>query len=125
MGSNTAVAEVHVELAERPDDTPLRCAFVPLSEHELSQRLAFLANPNRTVFDAARGHLADIIAFQPCLRYKSQDRFVAQQLDIHGQKWTFTGVFDGVLLWRREKQRACADDIHFLVVTKVTSETPP
>ena len=99
MGSNPAVAEVQVELAERPDDSPLRCAFVPLSENDLSRRLATLANPKRTVFDAERGYLADTIAFQPCLRYNSQDRFVVRQLDIHGQKWTFTGVFDGALRW--------------------------
>ncbi|KAI0255277.1 phosphatase 2C-like domain-containing protein [Lactifluus subvellereus] len=97
MGSNPAVAEVQVELAERPDDSPLLCAFVPLSEDDLTQRLAALAHPERTVFDAARGHLADTVAFQPCLRYNSQDCFVAQQLDVHGQKWTFTGVFDGHL----------------------------
>jgi hypothetical protein len=35
------------------------------------------------------------------VRYNSQDRFVARQLDVHGKKWTFTGVFDGTLLWRR------------------------
>jgi pyruvate dehydrogenase phosphatase len=124
MGSNPAVAEVQVELAERPDDDPLLCAFEPLSEDDVTQRLTALANPERTVFDVARGHLADTVAFQPCLRYSSQDRFVAQQLDVHGQKWTFTGVFDGVLLWRHENWRASADKLDFLV-TKATSVTPP
>ncbi|KAI0303292.1 phosphatase 2C-like domain-containing protein [Multifurca ochricompacta] len=97
MGSVPTVTEVHVELAERPGDSPLRCSFVPLIENDLVRRLATLANPERIVFDAARGHLVDIISFQPCLRSTSQDRFVAQQLDVHGQKWTFTGVFDGHL----------------------------
>lgn len=97
MGSIPAVAEVHVELAERPDDSPLRCAFVPLSEADLVERLKVLAKPERTVFDATRGHLADAVAFQPCMHYSSQDRFVVQQLDVHGKKWTFTGVFDGHL----------------------------
>ncbi|KAH8995823.1 phosphatase 2C-like domain-containing protein [Lactarius hatsudake] len=97
MCTDPSVAEVHVEFAERPDDSPLRCAFEPLSEKDLAQRLTTLAKPERTVFDAARGRLADAIAFQPCLRYSSQDRFVVRQLDVHGQKWTFTGVFDGHL----------------------------
>jgi hypothetical protein len=26
-----------------------------------------------------------------------------RQLDVHGKKWTFTGVFDGTLLWRRPR----------------------
>lgn len=93
------VAEVQVELAERPDDSPLRCAFVPLSEHDVVQRLTALAKPERTTFNAARGHLADAVAFQPCTRYKSQDRFVMRQIEVHGMKWTFTGVFDGALLF--------------------------
>ena len=95
MGSVPAVSEVQVELAERPDDSPLRCAFEPLSETDLVRRLTALAKPERTVFDATRGHLADAIAFQPCMRYNSQDRYVVRQLDVHGRKWTFTGVFDG------------------------------
>jgi pyruvate dehydrogenase phosphatase len=97
MGNDPTVAEVHVEFAGRPDDTPLRCAFEPLSEKDVTQRLSALARPERTVFDAARGRLADAIAFQPCLRYSSQDRFVVQQIEVHGQRWTFTGVFDGHL----------------------------
>ncbi len=101
MGSVSPIAEVQVELAERPDDSPLRCAFVPLSETDLTQRLKALAKPERSVFDATRGHLADAVAFQPCTRYDSQDRFTVRQLDVHGKKWTFTGVFDGTLLWRR------------------------
>ena len=95
MGSDPSIAEVDVEFASRPDDSPLRCAFEPLSEKDLTQRLTKLAKPERTVFDAARGRLADAIAFQPCLRYSSQDRFVMQQIEVHGQRWTFTGVFDG------------------------------
>lgn len=95
MGNNPTVAEVQVEFAGRPDDSPLRCAFEPLSEKDVTQRLSALARPERTVFDAARGRLADSVAFQPCLGYSSQDRFVVKQLEVQGQRWTFTGVFDG------------------------------
>ncbi|KAH9009116.1 protein serine/threonine phosphatase 2C [Lactarius deliciosus] len=87
MCTNPSVAEVHVEFAERPDDSPLRCAFEPLSEKDLAQRLTPSQSQNAPY----------AIAFQPCLRYSSQDRFVVRQLDVHGQKWTFTGVFDGHL----------------------------
>ena len=95
MGNDPTLAEVQVEFAERPDDSPLRCAFEPLSEKDVTQRLSALARPERTVFDATRGRLADSVAFQPCLRYSSQDRFVVKQLEVQGQRWTFTGVFDG------------------------------
>jgi pyruvate dehydrogenase phosphatase len=98
MGSPAVATEVQVELAERPDDSPLRCTFEPLSEHDVVKRLAALAKPERTVFDAAHGRLADAVAFQPCTRYKSQDRFVVRQIDVHGTKWTFTAVFDGASL---------------------------
>jgi hypothetical protein len=98
MCSPAVATEVQVELAERPDDSPLRCTFESLSEHDITQRLETLAKPERTVFDAARGHLADAVAFQPCTRYKSQDRFVVRQIDVHGTKWTFTAVFDGASL---------------------------
>lgn len=104
MGTDT-VAEVHVEFAERPNDSPLRCAFEPLSEKDLAQRLTTLAKPIRTVFDATCGRLADAIAFQPCHRYNSQDRFVVRQIDVYGQRWTFTGVFDGAFLWRPTRSR--------------------
>ena len=80
MGTDPTIAELDVEFASRPDDSPLRCAFEPLSEKDLTQRLTKLAKPERTVFDAARGRLADAIAFQPCLCYSSQDRFVVQQI---------------------------------------------
>ncbi|KAH9170805.1 protein serine/threonine phosphatase 2C [Lactarius sanguifluus] len=82
MCTDPSVAEVHVEFAERPDDSPLRCAFEPLSEKDLAQRLTTLAKPERTVRVSATAQ---------------QDRFVVRQLDVHGQKWTFTGVFDGHL----------------------------
>ena len=98
MCSPALATEVQVELAERPDDSPLRCTFESLSEHDVAQRLETLAKPERTIFDAARGHLADAVAFQPCTQYKSQDRFVVRQIDVHGAKWTFTGVFDGASL---------------------------
>jgi len=108
MTSIPVAAEVHVELAERPDDSPLRCTFEPLSESDVAERLATLARPERTVFDAARGHLADAVAFQPCTRYNSQDRYVVQQLDVHGLKWTFTSVLDGALPFRDRRHTLCS-----------------
>ncbi|KAI0042841.1 protein serine/threonine phosphatase 2C [Auriscalpium vulgare] len=87
-------AEVRVELADRPDDSPIRCAFVPLSDADVSANLRALAHPQRTVFDSTAGHRVDSVSFQPCVGYHTQDRHVVQQLDVHGQKWTFTGVFD-------------------------------
>jgi pyruvate dehydrogenase phosphatase len=44
-----------------------------------------------------RGWRADAINFQPCLTSRTQDRYIVQQLDIHGLTWTLTGVFDGHL----------------------------
>ncbi|KAI0317398.1 protein serine/threonine phosphatase 2C [Amylostereum chailletii] len=90
-------AEVQVELAERPDDSPLKVSFEPLSEADVDARLVALARPSTTVFDASHGRGADAVSFQPCRTYKSQDRYVVKQLDVYGKKWTFTGVFDGHL----------------------------
>ena len=95
MGNNPTVAEVQVEFAGHPDDSPLRCAFGPLSEKDVTQRLSALERPERTVFDTARGRLADSVTFQPCLGSSSQDHFVVKQLEVQGQRWTFTGVFNG------------------------------
>jgi len=93
------LAVVQVEFAKQPDGAPLRCTFVPLSEADLVQRLKALAKLEWTVFDAMCGHLVDAVAFQPCTRYNSQDRFVVRQLDVHGKNWIFMGIFDGMLLW--------------------------
>ncbi|EAU81984.2 hypothetical protein CC1G_09170 [Coprinopsis cinerea okayama7 len=43
----------------------------------------------------ARVALVDSINFQPCRNLRTQDRYVVTQLDVHGELWTFTGVFDG------------------------------
>lgn len=39
----------------------------------------------------------DYITFQPCMTYesRSQDRFVVQNWDLQGKRWTFTAIFDG------------------------------
>ncbi|THH17995.1 hypothetical protein EW146_g2933 [Bondarzewia mesenterica] len=78
-------------------DAPAKYAFVSLTEDEVSTRLDALAHPRRKVFDAARGRKADSVTFQPCQAYSSQDRYVVKELEVHGKKWTFTGVFDGHL----------------------------
>jgi pyruvate dehydrogenase phosphatase len=84
---------------------------VPLSETDLAQRLSALAKPEWTFFDATRGHLANAVAFQHCMHYNPQDRFVVRQLDVHGKKWTFIDVFDGTLLWRRASNKSTRADI--------------
>jgi hypothetical protein len=71
-----AVSEVQVGLS---DDTPSRYAFVPLSETDLAQRLSTFAQPERTFFDATRGHLANAVAFQHCMHYNSQYCFDVRQ----------------------------------------------
>jgi hypothetical protein len=92
MGNDPTVAEVHVEFAGRPDDTPLRCAFEPLSEKDVTQRLSALARPERTVFDAARGptcrrHRIPTVSplqFAGPLR-RAADRSTWAEVDIHGR----------------------------------------
>lgn len=75
---------------DEQSETSSQYTFVPLSSEEMEQRLEELAQPQTATF-------ADIhsVTLQPCLGYKSQDRHVVRQLDVHGQLWTFTGVFDG------------------------------
>lgn len=45
----------------------------------------------------ARINVVDSINFQPCRTLKTQDRYVVTQLDVHGELWTLTGVFDGTV----------------------------
>ena len=39
----------------------------------------------------------DYITFQPCMSYelRSQDRFVVQNWDLQGKRWSFSAIFDG------------------------------
>ncbi|KAH6919164.1 phosphatase 2C-like domain-containing protein [Coprinopsis sp. MPI-PUGE-AT-0042] len=95
------------------------------TEEDVWKELRTLARPHRAVFVNERGVLdagdnqgdrtpngdgagryrpaaatalisvADSVNFQPCRNLKTQDRYVVTQLDIHGEIWTLTGVFDG------------------------------
>ncbi|TFK45621.1 protein serine/threonine phosphatase 2C [Heliocybe sulcata] len=80
-----------------PEDGPWPRKFQPLTEEQIGKELALLAKPQTTGFDSQRGWKADSLNFQPCPSYSTQDRYVVQHLDIHGQTWTLTGVFDGHL----------------------------
>lgn len=96
------------------------------TEEDVWKELRTLARPHRAVFvnergiqgsgdnqgeltpngDSERRHapattaalisIADSVNFQPCRNLKTQDRYVVTQLDIHGELWTLTGVFDGM-----------------------------
>jgi hypothetical protein len=78
-----------------PTESPL-----VLSETELVRELHALGNAQTTLLDPLRGWRADTVSFQPRLDARSQDRLVVKQLDIHGQPWTLTAVFDG----KKERQ---------------------
>ncbi|KAH0584576.1 hypothetical protein H2248_010109 [Termitomyces sp. 'cryptogamus'] len=80
-----------------PEDGPWPRSYQVLSEPELWRELRALAKPQSTVFDERRGWRADSLNFQPSPNTKTQDRYVVTQLDILGQPWTLTGVFDGHL----------------------------
>ncbi|KZV72474.1 protein serine/threonine phosphatase 2C [Peniophora sp. CONT] len=83
---------------ERPDDAaPLKCTFEHLSASDVDARLRSLAHPETVAFDARRSARADAVTFQPCPSALSQDRYVMRQLEVHGQRWSFTAVFDGHL----------------------------
>ncbi|KZP03066.1 tubulin-domain-containing protein [Athelia psychrophila] len=64
-----------------------------------AQHLSFqpLAKPQSVMLDRKRGWRADVVKFQPSPTTRTQDRYVAQQLDFHGHSWTLAGVFDGHL----------------------------
>ncbi|KZT24007.1 protein serine/threonine phosphatase 2C [Neolentinus lepideus HHB14362 ss-1] len=80
-----------------PEDGPWPRKFQALTEEQIEKELALLAKPQTTTLDTQQGWKADSLNFQPCPSYGTQDRYVVQQLDIHGQTWTLTGVFDGHL----------------------------
>ncbi|KII89392.1 hypothetical protein PLICRDRAFT_91766 [Plicaturopsis crispa FD-325 SS-3] len=78
-----------------PEDGPF--PYQELRDQDVWTELAALAKPQSTTFDSAQAHKADSINFQPCHVSRTQDRYVVQQLNIHGRMWTLTGVFDGHL----------------------------
>lgn len=79
-----------------PEDGPWPRSYQLLSERELWRELRMLSKPQSIEFDAQRGCRADSVNFQPSPTTKTQDRYVVTQIDIHGRKWSLTGVFDGV-----------------------------
>ncbi|TFK25761.1 protein serine/threonine phosphatase 2C [Coprinopsis marcescibilis] len=109
-----------------PDDGPWPKEYEILeTEEDVWKELRTLARPHRAVFINDTGHtsrpddgqplptiddknplpsstnarvtLVDSINFQPCRNLKTQDRYVVTQLNVHGELWTLTGVFDGHL----------------------------
>ena len=75
---------------DKKPESPVQYAFLALSPEEAEQRLRELAQPYTAEFASIHS-----VTLQPCSAYRSQDRHVVKQLDVHGQLWTFTGVFDG------------------------------
>src|SRR5712672_3446936 len=71
-----------------PEDGPWPRSYRVLDEPNLWRELSTFAKPQSVVFDPKRGRRADAINFQPCLTTRTQDRYVVQQLDIHGLTWT-------------------------------------
>ncbi|KAF5390157.1 hypothetical protein D9757_002923 [Collybiopsis confluens] len=79
-----------------PDD-PWPRSYTILQEESIWRELRLLAKPQSTHFNAERGWRADSVNFQPSPTTKTQDRYVVKTLEISGESWTFTGVFDGHL----------------------------
>jgi pyruvate dehydrogenase phosphatase len=80
-----------------PEDGPWPRSYQVLEDQDVWRELALLAKPQSVRLESPRGLRADSINFQPCPRTRTQDRYVVQQLNIHGRLWTLTGVFDGHL----------------------------
>ncbi|KAJ7272931.1 phosphatase 2C-like domain-containing protein [Mycena rebaudengoi] len=80
-----------------PEDGPWPRAYYLLDEAEIWQEFSRVAYPESVLFDAAQGWKGDGVNFQPSPTVMTQDRYVARSLNIHGQLWTLTGVFDGHL----------------------------
>ncbi|KAK7035893.1 mitochondrial type 2c protein [Favolaschia claudopus] len=78
-----------------PEDGPWPRAFYLLADEEIWDEFQRVADPSSIRLN---GHWqADGVNFQPSPMATTQDRYVLKQLDIHGQLWTLTGVFDGHL----------------------------
>ncbi|TFK64337.1 protein serine/threonine phosphatase 2C [Pluteus cervinus] len=86
-----------------PEDGPWPRAYQVLEENELWKELNIMARPQTRSLETSatssneRGWRADMINFQPSPTTRTQDRYIVTTLDLHGQKWTLTGVFDGHL----------------------------
>ncbi|KAJ6500713.1 phosphatase 2C-like domain-containing protein [Mycena sanguinolenta] len=81
-----------------PEDSgPWPRAFVLLDEAEIWEEFQRIADPSSILFSAENGWRADGVNFQPSPMASTQDRYVLRQLNIHGQLWALTGVFDGHL----------------------------
>jgi len=78
------------------DGWPKAYQILPDVRHIWSE-LTATARPHSVQLDRGQGLKADSLNFQPCPGTRTQDRYVVQQLDIHGRTWTLTGVFDGHL----------------------------
>ncbi|KAJ7491082.1 phosphatase 2C-like domain-containing protein [Mycena latifolia] len=80
-----------------PEDGPWPRAYYLLDEAEIWDEFQRLADPSSVLFSAEKGWRADGVNFQPSPTAITQDRYVLRQLNVHGQLWTLTGVFDGHL----------------------------
>lgn len=75
-----------------PEDGPWPRPYQVLNEDEVYKELQALAKPQSTEL---AGRRADSLNFQPSLSTRTQDRYVIKALDIGGNQWSLTGVFDG------------------------------
>ncbi|KAJ7063674.1 phosphatase 2C-like domain-containing protein [Mycena amicta] len=80
-----------------PDDGPWPRAYYLLEDEEIWQELERVADPSTVFFSSDNRWRADAVNFQPAPDALTQDRYVLRQLNIHGRRWTLTGVFDGHL----------------------------
>jgi hypothetical protein len=79
-----------------PEDGPWPRSYQVLDSTDILRELSALAKPQNWTFSTYdKWRKVDTLNFQPCPRTRTQDRYVVQQLDIHGKQWTLTGVFDG------------------------------
>ncbi|KAF7294567.1 Mitochondrial type 2c protein [Mycena indigotica] len=80
-----------------PDDGPWPRAYYLLEDEEIWEEFERVADPSTVLFSRDKGWRADGVNFQPAPTTNTQDRYVLKQLNIHGRRWTLTGVFDGHL----------------------------
>lgn len=78
-----------------PEDGPWPRQYQVLSEKDVCRELKELAKPQSLIFDQEKGYRADSINFQPSPKTRTQDRYVVTEINIRGQTWNLTGVFDG------------------------------
>src|ERR1700722_6102687 len=79
-----------------PEDGSWPRPFRLLEDSDIWRGLASLANPHSWKLQTRNNaKQVDALNFQPCPLVRTQDRYVVQQLEIHGKLWTLTAVFDG------------------------------